>query len=86
MCVQICNHTKYNYLQGQEANPERTACVDCVAGKYQELTTGGSCKDCQAGNYSPDPKSATCTPCALVSDKSFSSLCSKFFNFKILKQ
>ena len=53
-------------FQGQEADEARTACVDCVAGKFQSSVDGGACQDCEAGSYST-AKSSECTKCSPVS-------------------
>ena len=53
-------------FQGQEADEARTACVDCVAGKFQSSANGGACQDCEAGSYSA-AKSSECTKCSPVS-------------------
>ena len=55
-------------FQGQEADEARTACVDCVAGKFQSSANGGACQNCEAGSYSA-AKSSECTKCIPVSVK-----------------
>ena len=69
-------------FQGQESDEARTACVDCVAGKFQSSVDGGACQDCEAGSYSA-AKSSECIKCSPVSKAGvLILLASPVYNYK----
>eukprot|EP00971_Amphidinium_carterae_P295078 5859522-Amphidinium_carterae.1 len=48
---------------GTTATTGQASCVECAAGRYNNVTRSTSCEACPLGHYASDPGATQCEPC-----------------------